>query len=435
MTPNLNAQIIVHAPDSDPRMFVCERWPLPATHSAMISIVPTVASGPALASATTLAHALRRTLWKMHPSGGPSTCSGPGPVGCQGHGQPTTRCVLVLVGDGGTVSDYSGAIACWAAALSRDSRYSVVPACPAGTRLAFIAHLPQAFRHLNVLQWTRSPAEAVTPSLAAAGTTAPDQRVFISYRQQDGQEHADDLFEALTSRGFDVFLDRVRIGAGASIPDRIREEIAHKSILMVLETPLVSGSSWVAQEVAIAAANRVGLLAINFPDGHRFPSISGRRRHCLVGADLVASGTRLTSSAIHDVCERLSSVHDRWLVRRRFQMQQAFSNILLHRGLTNHRLNYNGCLEVVPTWSQSTICSVRVTPRLAELVDFRETNPAPPLPLRRTRAVIAPGSLIAGHRLIDMRWLADATRTTLFDESDMAGVATILADPTRSELI
>src|SRR5688572_27424698 len=134
----------------------------------MISVVPTVASGLALASATTLAHALRRTLWKMYPSGGPGACSGPGPVGCQGHGQPTTRCVLVLVGDGGTVTDYSGAIARWTTALGRDPRYSVVPACPPGTRQAFIGHLPPAFRHLNVLEWTRSSAEAVTPSLAAA---------------------------------------------------------------------------------------------------------------------------------------------------------------------------------------------------------------------------------------------------------------------------
>jgi hypothetical protein len=274
----------------------------------------------------------------------------------------------------------------------------------------------------------------VPASLAAAGITAPDQRVFISYRQQDGQEHADDLFEALTSRGFDVFLDRARIGIGASIPDRIREEIAHKSMLLVLETPLVSGSSWVTQEVAIAVANRVGLLAVHFPSGHRIPSISERRRHKLRSGDFDPSGTRLVSSAIHDICDRLSSAHDRWLVRRRFQMQQAFSKMLLHRGLTNHRLNHNGCLEVVPLWSQSAVCSVRLTPRVADLIDFRETNPTPPLPPRRTRAVIAPGSLIAGHRQVDMRWLADATSTTLFDESDMPRVATILADTTASEL-
>ena len=435
-TPNLNAEIIVHFPElSSPSGFSCECWPVPAAQSAMISIVPANTSTLALVSATALAYALRRTLSKMHPPGGSRTCNGPGPAGCRGHRQPTTRCVLILVGDGGAITDHSGAIMAWAAELRRDRRYTVVPVCPPGTRHAFISNLPPALRHLNVLQWTRSAAEAVAPSLAAAGVTAPDQRVFISYRQQDGQAHADDLFTALTSRGFDVFLDRVRIGAGASIPDRIREEIAHKSLLMVLETPLVGGSSWVTQEVAIAVANRVGLLAINFPSGHRVPSISERRRHRLAGPDFDHSGTKLTSSSINDVCERLSSVHDRWLVRRRFQMLQAVSNMLLARGLTNHRLNPNGCVEVVPSWSQSAVCSVRIAPRVADLVDFRETNPTPPLPVRRTRAVIAPGSLIAGNRQIDMRWLSEATSTTLFDESDMPRVATVLADPAASELI
>jgi hypothetical protein len=55
----------------------------------------------------------------------------------------------------------------------------------------------------------RSQAEAVPFLLGAAELIYKDYRIFISYRQEDGQTHADDLFSALSYAGFDVFLDRV----------------------------------------------------------------------------------------------------------------------------------------------------------------------------------------------------------------------------------
>jgi hypothetical protein len=436
MTPSgPNAQIIVHWPIDPTGRFRCDQWgPMPFSHPAMISIVPTSPGGPALQSAQQLARALGRTLLSIGPGAQPSVCGGPGPRGCRGHGQQGSPCVLVLVGDGAPISDYSGAVALWDSRIGIDGRYRVVPVCSPRSRAAMVAALPAGIRNRNVMEWVRSPAETVPSVLSAADLFSNDYRVFISYRQEDGQQYADDLFAALTYSGFDVFLDRVRIGIGASIPDRIREELAHKSVLIVIETPLVGNSAWVGREVAFAAASRLGILAIHFPSGTRIPSVSNRRRYQVQSTDFDPN-RNLTPAAVANICSRVSDLHDRWLIRRRYQLQRSLSNTLLFRGIINQQLNQNGCLNVVPKWNQRTICSIRTTPRPADLDDFRELDNSAARPSSWQRAVIAPGSLIAGERQARMRWLSGNVRTSLFDESEVRHVADILADPGATELI
>jgi hypothetical protein len=295
------------------------------------------------------------------------------------------------------------------------------------------AALPGALQWSKAFEWTRTPAEAISDILAAARLVSSDYRVFISYRQEDGQQHADDLFEALTGRGFDVFLDRVRIAPGANIPDRIREELSHKSILLVLETPLVGDSEWVRKEVAIAVASRLGIIAEHFPKGTRVASLSNRRRHVLTASDFQSTG-KLSDAMVDDICRRVADSQNLWLVRRRYQMQRALSNALLYRGVTNQRLTPNGCLDVVPAWSPGRACSIKTTPRLAALEDFRELDESAAAPFGWSRAVIAPGTFVAGERQADMRWLADNLKTGLFDESEIRHVSDMLATSTTSEL-
>jgi hypothetical protein len=342
--------------------------------------------------------------------------------------------VLGLVGDGSSLSDYSNSVGIWATRVNRqDPRYRVVPASPAYAKVPFLAELQSHFPGVKILEWTRNPAEAVPAILNAADLTARDYRVFISYYQQDGRQHADDLQGALSLRGFDVFLDRASIGVGQNIPQRIREEIAHKSVLMVLETPLVTNSSWVPQEIAVAAANRLGILAIHFPNGNRIASLSNRRRESLNASDLDGNG-RLTPGTLDVICRRVSNLHDFWLLRRRYQMQRALSHALLHQGITNHRLTPEGWLDVVPNWKRRTVCSIRTSPRLAELADFRELDDAIAPTGSWQRAVVAPGSLVPGHRQAEMGWLSALTCTSLFDESEIRRVANVVGDPNGSAL-
>jgi hypothetical protein len=101
---------------------------------------------------------------------------------------------------------------------------------------------------------------------------------------------------------------------------------------------------------------------------------------------------------------------------------------------TNHRLTPEGWLDAVPNWKTRTVCSIRTTPRLAELADFRELDGAIAPAGSWQRAVVAPGSLVPGQQQAEMRWLAALTQTSLFDESEIRRLASIVGDQNGSAL-
>jgi len=407
----------------------------PLVRPAMISIVPISGSPTSVSHAQRLADGIGRALRSMSPTARKSACGGPGPVGCKGHHQNASICVLALVGDGGTFADFTGAVAKWSSRVGSDPRrYRIVPICPRAGRAAMLAALPAAVGNHKMFEWTVDAGDAVPAVLGAAEIVSRDHRVFISYRQEDGQDHADDLFQSLSYAGFDVFLDRVRIDAGALIPDRIREELAHKSMLLVLETPKVHKSAWVAQEVAIATKSRLGRLAVLFPAATRLAALSARRRFVLGRSHFDQGKNRLTADGIEEITRRILTLHAVWLMRRRYLMQRALSTFLLDRGVMNHRLTEDGTLDVVPAWSTTTVCSVRTNPRMAELEDFRDLDRSAAKRAAWARAVLAPGALAAGERQRNMRWLSESTKTGLFDESEMGRIADLLALSTVTEL-
>jgi hypothetical protein len=217
-TPSLTAEVVLHSPETMGG-FACEKWTIPAVRPVMISIIPTSPSGQSLADAVRLAAGLKGLLSRL-ASARPTWCGGPGPHQCKTHGQPAARCLLVLVGDGSAVTDYSGAVGLWIARRG-DQRYNVVPACAASASGMFLASLNPYFPWKKAFGWTRHPNEAIPSILNAAGITTRDYRVFISYYQADGRDHADALQTALGKRGFDVFLDRTSIAVGQDISDQI----------------------------------------------------------------------------------------------------------------------------------------------------------------------------------------------------------------------
>ncbi len=82
-------------------------------------------------------------------------------------------------------------------------------------------YLPEGpLRALNAQFWDRNITECIPAILSRSGLSLPDQRIFISYRRLEAQPLAEQLFDALTHEGFDVFLDRFSIRPGIDFQTR-----------------------------------------------------------------------------------------------------------------------------------------------------------------------------------------------------------------------
>lgn len=201
------------------------------------------------------------------------------------------------------------------------------------------------------------------------------------------------------------------------------EELAHKSMVVVLETPNISVSKWVEQEVVFAVINRLGLLALQVPNGATMPMIKGQNRMIVPPGSLTSDG-KLQAPWLDKVCHRISFVHSLAMLRRRHQMRQAMRYALLREGVFQQRMLSNGFLEAFPvSGATGKPYSVWLTPRPAELADFhyidlevgRVQNPRPVL--------MAPGASMIGRRSAGMRWLGTISNTHFFDEAELAQLA------------
>lgn len=92
------------------------------------------------------------------------------------------------------------------------------------------------------------------------------RKIFISYRRTDSTAVANQLFDVLTRRNFDVFLDSYVI-RGA---DNFQEELFHRmsdcDVLLQLHTNGFKSSKWCRAEVEMANMKQIGLIEVIWPD-------------------------------------------------------------------------------------------------------------------------------------------------------------------------
>jgi hypothetical protein len=301
--------------------------------------------------------------------------------------------------------------------------------------------LPTAdFKKLNASFWKLSPTECIPALFARVGLTTRDQRVFISYRRLETEPLAQQLFDALTREGFDVFLDRFSIEPGVDFQRRLDQELADKSMVVLLESSEIDQSAWAQHEIDFTKRFRLGLLALCLPDRAKpVPSIDPDLRHRLKDTDFksatprstvtkeaktVAQWGELTDEARDQVVAEIKRVHDRALFRRRRYLRDAMTAALASFGLTPGTATDDGFIEV--SGKEGTRYLVWLTPRPPELVDFYTTHPRTQAPPPSKGVIIGPTALLEPSRTDRLKWLTGVCRFVCVDEDDITDAAEMM---------
>jgi hypothetical protein len=326
---------------------------------------------------------------------------------CKAIDRDTSRNVLVVVSNGASPSQHPSVVV-------PTKRPHVLVLHANGTPPPVV---PWSSTTTNTATWRRHATEFVPQILAAAGLTDPDARVFISYRRDESSELAEQLFDALGKRHFDVFVDRFRIEVGADFQQRILQELAHKSMAVYLESTGILASKWTRYEIAVAKSARMGVLALALDGGQRIPAIDDSMR-----MSVSSTGKALLDAAeLAQVVERIATEHSLSQLRRRQLLRQSMQRALQLAGV-HTQLIVDGAIEVQPNAGSSKRYVVWLPSRPAELADFHvaATKPISTTPVR---AVVAPASHLVGDERTRMRWLSDVSAVQSFDESHMLQVA------------
>jgi TIR domain len=418
-------QVVLQVPEPS-NAVVCRCFGhIHSPNPALISVIA-VGESQATQAAQRLGRGLVRTLQSIGtPVAAPCGASSKGPIRCWAAEERAALRVLVAIGDGSVAFDNTDPeIAHWLRNIGQGNRFFVLlPCLPESQKNRTSSLLKGPLAKINASYWKTDPTEMIPVVFSAAGISPEDYRLFISYRRNEGQILAEQLFDELNRRNFDVFVDQFRMNPGVNFQERLTDELAHKAMIVVLETATINQSPWVNHEISYAVANRLGILAIQPPTGQSVPSITSQRRIVLPIGSLKANGT-LKDDWLKKVCNRVTISHALAMIRRRYQLRQALRNALLLENVSRQAILADGYLEAytAPGYVGGPY-HLWCTPRPAELTDFHTVAIKSGRSPQRAPVLISPGVLLPGRRQIQMRWLANTCQIGYYDESEIPMIA------------
>lgn len=177
--------------------------------------------------------------------------------------------------------------------------------------------MPAILQSLNALPYQESGVERVATALLECASLLPSQRkVFLSYRRDEARDAALQLFDALSARLFDVFLDTHKIAPAEDFQARLWHQLCDADVVVMLDTPQYFASRWTRAEFGKALAKDIAILRVGWPDVKASPRAALTESLTLGDDDMANAG--LSEHAIAEICTKVESLRSKtYAVRSR----------------------------------------------------------------------------------------------------------------------
>ncbi len=174
--------------------------------------------------------------------------------------------------------------------------------------------VPDLLKALHCLDYVKGEAQQLAIALLACiGLLQQYRRVFISYRQDEANEAAYQLYKALSALQFDVYLDTDIAATKAKLPSDDMAALSwHKlydsDVLLMLDTPGYFDSRWSSAEFGRVLAKGISILRVDWPGAtpSRRSSIANVSKLSNEVIDLQSG--RIADPAVTAICAKLEEV-------------------------------------------------------------------------------------------------------------------------------
>ena len=180
-----------------------------------------------------------------------------------------------------------------------------------------------------------------------------ERRLFISYKRSESQAVAIQLYEALDSLGFDVFLDTRSVRPSLDFQETLWHRMADSDVVILLDTPKFRESKWTQMELANANATSLQILHLLWPGidedkesaMSNFKSLSDTDFNSPV---LVGASANFTKELILEIGESVESLRARALAAR-------------HQNLVDNFCDQMRAINIIPTVQAERYISLRTS--------------------------------------------------------------------------
>lgn len=193
---------------------------------------------------------------------------------------------------------------------------------------SFNDEIPACLHAINGL--VLNPKDVACDVLAGSileilGLLPSQRRVFLSYRRSESREAALQLFEHLSSRHFEVFVDTHGVPPGADFQEVLWHRLSDSDALVMLDTPGYFKSRWTSMEFGKALAKDLIPVRLGWPGVSQDPhSLSGESIQ-FGPADFEANGLTLTQDALGRSALAVERARSRGIALRSITMISALS--------------------------------------------------------------------------------------------------------------
>lgn len=132
---------------------------------------------------------------------------------------------------------------------------------------SFSKEIPKILENQNGIQYKKTEEDRIVNiALESFELLRSTRKIFVSYKRQESTSVAIQLFEALESHNFDVFLDTHSVGKGQPFQDELWHRMTDCDVIVLLNTPEFLNSHWCKEEFAEAGAKQIGIVQLVWPN-------------------------------------------------------------------------------------------------------------------------------------------------------------------------
>ncbi|NDV44164.1 toll/interleukin-1 receptor domain-containing protein [Flagellimonas sediminis] len=209
---------------------------------------------------------------------------------------------------------------------------------------AFSKEIPNNLTNQNGIRFSENELDRIANIiLESFELLRSTRKIFISYKRNESTSVAIQLYEALESYNYDVFLDTHTIGKAEPFQDELWHRMTDCDVIVLLNTPKFLESHWCKEEFAEAGTKKIGLVQLVWPH-HDIKKIdSGSHLSyplILKESDFVASiyddkdKSKLVDIMVKEIIQKVESVRARNLASRQDNLITEFRNIAVECGRT-----------------------------------------------------------------------------------------------------
>ncbi|WMC06297.1 toll/interleukin-1 receptor domain-containing protein [Elizabethkingia anophelis] len=202
---------------------------------------------------------------------------------------------------------------------------------------AFSKEIPCTLANQNGMQFKDSELDRISNIVLESFELLRNTRkIFISYRRNESTSVAIQLYEALESFNYDVFLDTHSIGKGEPFQDELWHRMTDCDVIVLLNTPNFLESYWCKEEFAEAGTKQIGLVQLVWPN-HEIKKIDSGSHISyplqLEETDFIDNiynnkdKSKLVEITVEQIIQKVESVRARNLASRQDNLITDFRNI------------------------------------------------------------------------------------------------------------